>query len=169
MAGINIAYGLKNNRKFFERYSIIFLFVIIVYIMLVITFASVIIGKNVFVAVMSFFNVPLSTIYIWQHVRILILFISTFLSVTALYYISPCIRLKLKDVLIGSAFSSVLLFVVSMIFSYYAENLANYSILYGSIAVVMMLLYWLFLTAVILLMGAELNGIIYSMKYDKNK
>jgi membrane protein len=56
-----------------------------------------------------------------------------------------------------------------MIFSYYAENLANYSILYGSIAVVMMLLYWLFLTAVILLMGAELNGIIYSMKYDKNK
>jgi membrane protein len=164
MAGINVAYGLKNTRSFFHRYAIIFLFVILVYIMFGMTFLSVILGKGIFVSVMRYFDVPLATIYMWQNIRIILLFAAMFISLTALYYISPCIKLRLKDVLAGSAFSSSIWMIVSMIFSYYAENLANYSALYGSIAAVMMLLYWLFLTAVILLMGAELNSILFNKK-----
>lgn len=169
MAGINIAYGLNNNRKFFCRYAIVFLFVIIGYIVFGMAFASLAIGKNVFATLMKLFYVPIETINIWQQVQIVILFAAMFLSITALYYISPCTKLKLKDVLIGSSVSSVSWFVVSMVFSYYAENLANYSILYGSIAVVMILLYWLFLTALILLMGAELNSILYYKKHKRTE
>ena len=42
-------------------------------------------------------------------------------------------------------------------FSVYVENFANYSIIYGAMGAVMILLIWLYLSANILLLGAEFN------------
>lgn len=48
----------------------------------------------------------------------------------------------------------------------YVNNFANYSVLYGSIGTVIVLLIWLNLTAVTLIMGAELNGTLISLRKD---
>jgi len=161
MEGINRAYGIKNNRRFLKKHAIILLFVLLVYFMFFITFMTVVSGRNVFFAILSLLGISAEAIDVWRDTRIVILLLSAFLSVTLLYYIAPCIKLKIKDILPGSAGATVIWLAVSAIFSYYAENMANYSLLYGSIAVVMMLLYWLFITALILLMGAEFNSVLY--------
>ncbi len=45
----------------------------------------------------------------------------------------------------------------SMIFSVYTANFARYNETYGSLGAVVVLLLWLFLTALVVIIGAEIN------------
>jgi len=53
------------------------------------------------------------------------------------------------------------------LFSWYVKNFGSYDDLYGSFAAVIILMLWLFLTAFIVLMGAEINSEIeHQTEYD---
>ena len=56
---------------------------------------------------------------------------------------------------------------LSWLYSFYVDNIANYSMLYGSIGTVIVLLIWLYMSAAILIMGAELNGTLMSLRKDE--
>ena len=56
--------------------------------------------------------------------------------------------------------------VLSFLYSLYVDNFANYSVLYGSIGTVIVLLIWLNLSATTLIMGAELNGTLISLRKE---
>lgn len=58
----------------------------------------------------------------------------------------------------GAIFAAVALVLVSMLFSWYAANFANYNRTYGSLGAVIGLMMWLWLSATIVLVGAELNA-----------
>ena len=55
---------------------------------------------------------------------------------------------------------------LSVLYSLYVENFADYSLLYGSIGTVIVLMIWLYMSATVLIMGAELNGTIMSLRKD---
>lgn len=48
--------------------------------------------------------------------------------------------------------------IVSIGFSVYVENFANYSVIYGTLGAVIVLLMWLYMTSFILILGAEYNA-----------
>ena len=50
--------------------------------------------------------------------------------------------------------------IVSAGFSFYVENFANYSVIYGTLGPVIVLLMWLYMMTVLLIMGAELNAVL---------
>ncbi|MBU2959057.1 YihY/virulence factor BrkB family protein [Paracoccus sp. 1_MG-2023] len=58
----------------------------------------------------------------------------------------------------GAIMAAVGLVVISMLFSWYAANFANYNETYGSLGAVIALMIWLWLNATIVLVGAELNA-----------
>ena len=55
---------------------------------------------------------------------------------------------------------------LSWLYALYVNNFAAYSVLYGSIGAVIVLLIWLNLSAVTLIMGAELNATLISLRKD---
>jgi membrane protein len=57
----------------------------------------------------------------------------------------------------GSATATVLWIVASIGFSVYANTFGNYNKTYGALAGIIILMFWLFLTAYVVLFGAELN------------
>ena len=56
---------------------------------------------------------------------------------------------------------------VSVGFSFYVENFARYSVIYGTLGAVIALLIWLYLTADILILGAELNAALQKQRTEK--
>ncbi len=50
-----------------------------------------------------------------------------------------------------------------MLFSLYVERSARYSVVYGSIGGIIVVLLWLYLTAAALIMGAEFNSVLLSL------
>ena len=55
---------------------------------------------------------------------------------------------------------------LSWLYAWYVEHIAHYSLLYGSIGTVIVLLIWLNLSATALIMGAELNGTLISLRKE---
>ena len=64
-------------------------------------------------------------------------------------------------------FSLAAWMALSFCYSVYVDNFAHYSILYGSIGTAIVLLIWLYMSSVVLIMGAEFNGTLISLRKDR--
>ena len=78
--------------------------------------------------------------------------------------IVPNLHLGFREVWPGALFSLVAWVLVSWCFSFYVDNMARYSVLYGSLATVIVLMIWLYLVSIILLMGPQLNHTLVVMR-----
>jgi membrane protein len=58
----------------------------------------------------------------------------------------------------GAAAATVLWLVGSLLFSFYVSNFGNYNATYGSVGAIVILLMWFYISALIILVGAELNA-----------
>ena len=76
----------------------------------------------------------------------------------------PNLHLKFREVWPGALFSLVAWILVSWAFSFYVDNLARYSVLYGSLGAIIVLMLWLYIVSIILLMGPQLNHTLVVMR-----
>lgn len=74
-----------------------------------------------------------------------------------LFKVLPTDNVRLRDVLPGALFTTVAWQVGSILFNRYADYV-NYSLLYGQLSGIVLLILWFFLTAVILLTAGLLNA-----------
>src|SRR6266550_471599 len=58
----------------------------------------------------------------------------------------------------GSAGAAVSWLVVSILFSWYAENFGSYNETYGSLGAIIAFMFWIWLSIIVVLLGAELNA-----------
>ena len=94
---------------------------------------------------------------IWYIFRFFIVALFAFIVICALNYIECGTGKKFFDFAPGAFYSVSIWTIVSSIFSYYAGEIADYSVVYGSIGNVIMLLIWLNLTNTILLLSSIVN------------
>ena len=84
-----------------------------------------------------------------------------------LYALAQDTLQPMRNIWPGTLFSLAAWMVVSGLYSYYANHFSHYSLLYGSIGAIIVVLIWLNLTAVTLILGAEVNGVLISMRKDR--
>jgi membrane protein len=58
----------------------------------------------------------------------------------------------------GAVFATVSWIVVSLLFSLYTANFGNYNETYGTLGAIIVVMLWLYLTALVIILGAELNA-----------
>lgn len=78
--------------------------------------------------------------------------------IACIYRFGLPVRPHWRRVLPGAAFATATWFAATLGFGWYVNHLANYSRTYGSLGSGVVLLLWLFLTALTVLCGAELNA-----------
>lgn len=89
-----------------------------------------------------------------------------FIIVKIIYTIAPDKKIKSKYVNKGAIFTTIGWFIITFIYGYYATNLANYDLFYGSLSSIIVLMFWLYLIAYILMIGIAINVTTY--KDDSN-
>ena len=102
-------------------------------------------------------------IELWSTLRFVFLGCIVFLALAVLYGLAQETR-SVHYVWPGVLFSLTAWMVLSLLFSLYVENAANYSVIYGSIGAIIVLLLWLYLSATMMIMGAEFNSVLMEMK-----
>ena len=109
---------------------------------------------------------------IFTIVQSIVVLVSIILILTLLYKFSPSIKknvnVTFKQSMPGGIFATVAILISTKVFSIYVDNFGNYSKVYGSIGGIIVLLIWLYLTSIIIVLGAELNSILMSRKNDKS-
>ena len=97
----------------------------------------------------------------WMIIRWLIA-ITTSVAVIALIYHNAVPRTQpWHSVLPGASLATVLWFITTMIFGFYLQHYADYSVIYGSLGVAIALLVWMYLISLVILIGAEFNAILF--------
>lgn len=105
-------------------------------------------------------------IEIWQYLRFIPMALLMYAALGTLYAAALDKKQSIKDILPGIAVAMTSWMIVSVGFSFYVENFANYSVIYGTLGAVIVLLMWLYMTAVILILGAEMNAAILDVRLD---
>lgn len=153
--GVNIAYNEMDERGFFKRTAITLLFTLGGIIAGIVCIALVV-G---FPAFIDSFNLPsfLKTLLSWLRWPLMALIVIGALGV--IYKFAPDRdNPEFSWASWGAGIAMVLWLVGSLLFSFYINNFGNYDKMYGSFAAVIILMLWLFITAYIILLGAEINS-----------
>ena len=103
-------------------------------------------------------RIPESGLNLWQYFRFLLLGALMFLILVLLYTVAQDKRPPIRTLLPGITLSLVSWLVISIGFSLYVENFGKYSIIYGALGTVIVLLIWLYMTSFLLILGAEFNA-----------
>ena len=105
----------------------------------------------------------------WQWVKYLLLLGMVFLFILLLYRFAAPLERPRPPVVPGALAASAALAVASMVFSLLMGSSARYSLIYGSLASVILLLVWLYLCGNILIMGNVLNYVLFTHRREARR
>lgn len=97
----------------------------------------------------------------WGWLRFLVMFAILFFFLAALYRVTLPNEKPRPPVLLGAFCASTAMLVVSIVFSHGISMSSKYSIVYGSLAALLILMLWLFLIANVIFLGNILNYVVY--------
>jgi membrane protein len=88
-----------------------------------------------------------------------LMFVLLILALAVLFRYGPSRRLaRWRWLSVGSVVAALAWLAVSALFSWYLGNIANYNATYGALGAVIGLMMWMWLSAIVVLVGAELNS-----------
>lgn len=160
--------GIK-PRSFFESLFIRFVLFLIFGLLLI----GSIVVTIVYQAVKAFangneqLNTFLNGNLVWDLFSFFIPWTLTLLTFTLIYLIIPQRKVTLWDVWPGALIATILFEVVKIGFTFYIGRFTNFNLAYGSIAGVIILLFWLYVIAAIFLLGGEVTSVWAEMRGHK--
>lgn len=166
---IHIAYRTKDVRIFPRHQIFVLLYTLFLLLVIVISLALLTIGRSVLTYLSRFVPIAENFITIWSFLRFLILAVMLFFALALLYCVVPQRRYSLRQVLPGTLSALAAWLAFSVGFAFYVENMGQYSVIYGSIGAIIVLLLWLYFSAVALIMGAHINQLVLERKRLKNR
>jgi membrane protein len=93
----------------------------------------------------------------WPYLRWGIIGLCIVLSMELLYFFGPNVKQRFKHTLPGALIGTVLWVLISAAVNVYVSNFAHYNKTYGTIGAVVALMFWLYVSSIAILVGAELN------------
>ncbi len=103
---------------------------------------------------LSSFDAPVIAYLRWP-----VMFVMIILGLAVLYRYGPSRRLvKWRWISVGSVFAALVWLAVSSLFSWYLANFANYNATYGALGAVVGMMMWMWLSTIVVLVGAALNS-----------
>lgn len=157
--GLNKAYDIKEKRTFIKRAIVGIVFTLALVLVIMLTLAMLVFGEILGEQLLKI--VPFKEVIksIWNISRYLIVVSMMVLIFAYIYRYTPAKKVPWREVYPGAIVSTLGWIIVSLGFSYYINNIANYSRLYGSVGAVFILMTWLYITSIILILGAEINSV----------
>lgn len=153
-AGLNVAYEEHEKRGFLKLNLISLAFTFLLIVFLALAMAAMVAAP---VAMQALYLDPKSRILAALRWPILLLVVMAGLSV--IYRFGPSREHpRWRWATVGGAVAAFGWLIVSLLFSWYVGAFGHYDVTYGSIGAVMGFMMWLWLTATVVLLGAELNA-----------
>lgn len=170
---INLSYGFAEKRGFIKLRLLALFFTIALIIMFFLLIFTQIFGKIIYVNVMNYLGIKNEFFdKMWRIAKNAIPILYMLITFVLLYKFSPSKSgenmVTFKGVLPGAIFSTIGVIIASIVFGFYVTNFGKYSITYGSLGGIIIFLVWLYLLSIIILIGAEINSTLYSMKNFKS-
>jgi membrane protein len=160
MEAMNVMYEVEEDRPFWKKYGIS-IFISLAVILLMLTALAVVVFGRTFggglagaIGLGSVFQTVWSIVQ-WPIVACVVLF-----AFAVIYYFAPAAEQRFRWISPGAVLAFIFWLAFSLLFSYYAGNFGSYNETYGSLAGVIIFMLYIYYSALIMLVGAEMNQVI---------
>lgn len=155
----NAIYGIPDSDFLHRRIKAMIMTVIIVILFLFILIVPVF-GQNI-IEMIKFVNmndaITKTIVFTFHLLQGPITWFIMFCFIKILYTMAPDRKLESSYVNFGACFTTFMWVIVTAIYSYYINHFANYTVFYGGLANIVMLMLWVYFLAYIFVIGMALN------------
>ena len=164
----------KMNHTFKERNwwqkrlaSIRILFLVCIQIIIAVLF--IIKGKEFLTLMLRLLHTESQvTLFILRVVKIILILFSFFNIIALIYYFGPSVKKKYRYFSAGATFATIFSVLMTFGFRFYTAYLNNFNRLFGSLGIMIVIMMLIYLNALVLLFGFELNNSIAVNKAIRN-
>jgi len=153
------AYGVRETRPFWRLWGISVV-MILGLALLVGALAVAAFGPEAGRYAQKLAGLPESSPIPWAAIRWAVAFLAVTLALAVLYYLAPNADLPFEWITPGGFAATVLMLVSSAGLSLYVSNVGRYDQVYGQLGAVVVLMLWLYVTGLVVLLGAEANAVL---------
>jgi membrane protein len=155
------AYDVKETRPFWKTRGIALLVTLAAAVLFVVASSIALVTP----ALTGALGEPLGTLAMWLRWPIAALIMVAILA--SLYYLLPDVEQDFKLFTPGSVTAVVGWLVASLGFSLYVGHFGKYELVYGALGSVIVLLVWMWISALSVLVGAEINAVLYHLAGER--
>jgi len=157
------------ERSFWQQLLVSFGLTIVISINFIVGIIVIIFSSDVLNGLLAFFGLEVISSYAVEITRYSLLLFVIFMGIVLIYNFAPSGKRKWRFFSPGAILATVLILLSSYFFSYYVSNFNQYNTLYGSIGTLMVIMLWIYLNALVLIIGFELNASIAGVKKRKEE
>lgn len=164
--GFHAAYRVPRGRPFLRQQWVAMGLVLVAAVPLVCASVLVFFGAQIERPVLSWLHAgplpdPLAGAWDWatRTARYALAFAATVAATASLYRYGPYRPQRWRLVWPGAVLATVLWLLATSGFAWYTRHIAHYNLMYGSIAAAIVLLVWMYVLALVSLIGCEFNAI----------
>ena len=158
MHALNVAYNVEEERPAWRRYSLSILYTVLVAVLAVSASGFMLIGPQAASWLAEQVGIGPLFVALWAWLRVPVAVLLLVVLVALVYYLFPNTGQPFRFITPGALLAVIGWLAASLGFSFYVSNFADYSATYGSLGAVIVLLLYLFISAAVLLFGAEVNA-----------
>lgn len=155
----NTIYGIKDSGFFKRRLRAIIMELVIVILFLFILIVPLL-GDSI-LSLLHYFNLDAQTTQIVvSTLKLLggpISWLIVFLFIKVIYTMAPDKKMPSRNVNGGAIFTTIAWISITSLYSYYISHYANYSLFYGSLANIVILMLWVYFLSYALVIGMAMN------------
>lgn len=152
-----------------------FLFTLVFLVIIIVMFLLAVLGRQFVSTVTQWLGLkellrisPL-LLNLWQYLRFVFLAAIMFAVLGLLYAAAQDKKQRARTILPGVVVALAAWLMVSIGFSVYVENFADYSVIYGTLGAVIVLLIWLYMTSYVVILGAEYNAALAAVRGEASE
>ncbi|HRG36650.1 MAG: YihY/virulence factor BrkB family protein [Chitinophagales bacterium] len=108
------------------------------------------------------------TLFVLHIVKLFLIVFSFFNIIALIYYYGPSVKKKYRYFSVGATFATIISIIMTYGFQVYASYLNNFNRLFGSLGIMIVIMMLIYLNALVLLFGFELNNSIAINKTLRN-
>jgi membrane protein len=165
---LNQAYDIQEGRSWWKVKALALGLTVALAIFIVISFALVLVGPTLAERVAVWAHLGPVFEWTWKILQWPVIFSMIAFAIAIIYYYAPDAEQQWVWITPGSVFATVLWLLISLGFKIYVSRFGSYNATYGAIGGVIVTMVWLYVSALAVLVGAELNAEIeHASPYGK--
>ena len=155
---LNQAYDVPERRSWWKVKLLAVGLTLALSALIILAFALLLVGPPLAERIAIWAHMGRAFVWTWTLLQWPVIFLLVSFALATIYYYAPAAAQDWLSVTPGALVATTLWILISLGFKFYVAHFGSYNATYGTIGAVIVLMLWFYLSALAVLVGAELNA-----------